>query len=165
MGTKAGFVPVLWAETPDDTEEIARRLAPLLKTGDVLALSGPLGAGKTAFARALIRALGIAEDVPSPTFTLVQTYSPPKGPEIAHFDLYRLESPNDVWELGWDDVVDRDILLIEWPERLGAGFLPPDRLEIEIAVAEGTARRCFTLRGLGSWRDRLAGWEQHHERP
>jgi tRNA threonylcarbamoyladenosine biosynthesis protein TsaE len=156
---------VIRALTLAQTEKLARRLAPHLEAGDVLTLRGPLGAGKTAFARALIQALGVTEDVPSPTFALVQGYARPNGPEIAHFDLYRLESPNDVWELGWDDVVDRDILLIEWPERLGVDFLPPDRLEIEIAVAEGTAERCFTLHGLGSWQGRLAAWGRADERP
>jgi tRNA threonylcarbamoyladenosine biosynthesis protein TsaE len=155
MTPGAQTTAVVRARTLAETEALAARLAPFLKPGDGVGLKGPLGAGKTAFARALIHALGVAEDVPSPTFTLVQAYVTPAGPEIVHFDLYRLESPDDVWELGWDDVVDRDIVLIEWPERLGPGMLPADRLDIEIAV-EGT-ERCFRLRGFGSWRERLAG--------
>src|SRR5262245_25204223 len=100
------------APTLAKTEALAARLAPLLKGGDMVGLMGPLGAGKTAFARALIQALGVAEDIPSPTFTLVQTYAPLGGPEIAHLDLYRLESPRDVWELGWEDLAERAVLLI-----------------------------------------------------
>ena len=136
------------------TGRLAADIAGALQPGDGIALAGPLGAGKTAFARAVIQALGVVEEVPSPTFTLVQSYRPPTGPEIVHFDLYRLESPDDVWELGWDEVVDRDIVLIEWPERLRADQLPANRLDVEIAV-EGQDR-CFSLTGHGSWRARLA---------
>lgn len=136
------------------TGQLAANIARALQPGDGIALKGPLGAGKTAFARALIRAMGVGEEVPSPTFTLLQSYQTPAGPEIVHFDLYRLESPDDVWELGWDELVDRDIVLIEWPERLRAEQLPANRLDIEIAV-EGQDR-CFSLTGSGSWRERLA---------
>lgn len=102
------------------TTELATRMAPLLKIGDCILLQGAIGAGKTAFARALIRArLGRQEDVPSPTFTLVQTYDDPKG-DIWHCDLYRLTHPDEALELGLIDALDSAICLIEWPDRLGS---------------------------------------------
>ena len=139
-----------------ETERLAGQLAGLARLGDVIALSGPLGAGKTAFARAFIQSLGIAEEVPSPTFTLVQTYTSPSGLEIAHFDLYRLESPDDVWELGWEDALERGVTLLEWPERLEGRLLPPDRLVIALHPAGGGAREA-EISGYGSWAERLAG--------
>src|SRR3546814_10429878 len=112
------------------TESLGRALARLLRLGDVIALSGDLGAGKTALARALIRALpgpqGAAdEEVPSPTFTLAQIYERRPGP-VWHFDLYRLESAAEVEELGFSEAL-AGIALVEWPERLGA-LLPADAL-------------------------------------
>ncbi len=102
------------------TADLAARLAPILEIGDCLLLEGPIGAGKTAFARALIRArLGRMEDVPSPTFTLVQTYNDPMG-DIWHCDLYRLTHPDEAWELGLSDAFENAICLIEWPDRLGS---------------------------------------------
>uniref|UniRef100_UPI004048B35A tRNA (adenosine(37)-N6)-threonylcarbamoyltransferase complex ATPase subunit type 1 TsaE n=1 Tax=Yoonia sp. TaxID=2212373 RepID=UPI004048B35A len=102
-----------------DTVALATRIAPLLEIGDTLLLEGSIGAGKTAFARALIRArLGRLEDVPSPTFTLVQTYEDADG-DIWHCDLYRLTHPDEALELGLDDALENAICLIEWPDRLG----------------------------------------------
>lgn len=106
---------------PDEraTSALAQRIAPLLETGDCLLFEGSIGAGKTAFCRALIRArLGRMEDVPSPTFTIVQTYDDNAG-DIWHFDLYRLTHPDEVFELGLDDALGSSICLIEWPDRLG----------------------------------------------
>jgi tRNA threonylcarbamoyladenosine biosynthesis protein TsaE len=137
-----------------DTEALAARLAHLAWPGDVLALSGALGAGKTAFARGFIHSLGIAEEVPSPTFTLIQTYQAPNGRQIAHFDLYRLESPDDVWELGWEDALQSAIVLLEWPERLDGRLLPSDRLDIAFTAREDSAREA-RLTGSGSWAARL----------
>ena len=140
------------------TRAVAASLAPVLRAGDVITLQGPLGAGKTAFARALIRALtgNAEEEVPSPTFTLVQTYDT-KALEVWHFDLYRLEQPEDVFELGWDDARRGAAALIEWPERLG-GYLPSDRLEINISFDDKNdqARR-LSLIPSGSWQERLKG--------
>src|SRR5882757_6145504 len=125
-------------DLPDEaaTADLARRLAPRLKVGDLVALHGDLGAGKTAFARALIRALvGADEEVPSPTFTLVQTYSAPVG-QIFHFDLYRIVSPDELTEIGWDETLADGLTLVEWPGRAGT-LLPVSR--IDIALAFGAA--------------------------
>lgn len=110
------------------TWKLAQTLAPHLKTGDVIALRGGLGAGKTTFARALISALlGQETEVPSPTYTLVQTYDGPDFP-IFHFDLYRLDDPQEVFELGWDDT-QIGLALIEWPDQAGR-HLPAWRLDL-----------------------------------
>ncbi|MFC3085906.1 tRNA (adenosine(37)-N6)-threonylcarbamoyltransferase complex ATPase subunit type 1 TsaE [Tabrizicola soli] len=131
---------------PDEaaTAALGARLAALARPGDVILLSGPIGAGKSHLARAFIRArLGRHEEVPSPTFTLIQTYGPPED-EIFHADLYRLTHPDEVWELGLDEAFTRAICLVEWPDRLGA-HLPPDALRLELSAAgEG---RLATLTG------------------
>lgn len=120
--------------------------------GDVLLLHGPLGAGKSTLARAFIRAL--AEDpkltVPSPTFTLVQSYETPRG-EVWHFDLWRLDGPEGLAELGWDEA-EQKIVLVEWPERLGA-LTPPQALRITLSHA-GAARE-IELQGEQRWLDGL----------
>jgi len=137
---------------PAATDACARALGPLLRPGDVLALTGDLGTGKTAFARALIQGLiGDATPVPSPTFTLVQTYDAPIGP-IWHCDLYRLEDPTECWELGLDDAFQHAITLIEWPDRMGA-LLPSTALSITFAY-DGAGRvmtRSGGPRHLDSW--------------
>jgi tRNA threonylcarbamoyl adenosine modification protein YjeE len=105
----------------DATAALAHALAPVLRPGDTLLLQGQLGAGKSHFARALIRALlgpgGDMAEVPSPSFTLVQTYDTPRG-EVWHADLYRLSDPQEMWELGLDMAMDEAICLIEWPDRI-----------------------------------------------
>jgi len=138
----------------DTTARIARMLAPLLRAGDVVALEGDLGAGKTAFARFLIQALGVEDEVPSPTFTLVQTY-PVEGRDfdaVWHFDLYRIENPDEIDELGMDEAFETGVTLIEWPGRMGAR-LPADRLSIGLGLVED--RRSMTLSGGPSWTSRL----------
>jgi tRNA threonylcarbamoyladenosine biosynthesis protein TsaE len=136
-----------------DTEALGRRLAPLLRPGEAICLSGGLGAGKSCLARALIRALTTPEeDAPSPTFTLVQTYAGPDF-EIAHFDLYRLEDPDEAWEIGLEEALIQGAALIEWPERL-EGRLPANRLDLELSMeGEGRAAR---LAGFGTWKERVA---------
>lgn len=131
------------------TEALGRRLADLARAGDVILLEGPIGAGKSCLARAFIRArLGREEEVPSPTFTLVQVYE--ADVEIWHADLYRLTHPDEVWELGLDDAFQTAICLVEWPDRLGA-HVPPDALRIRLEAA-GEGRRAV----LSGGRDGLA---------
>ncbi len=131
------------------TEALAAQVATLVRPGDAILLSGDLGAGKTAFARAFLRALtgDAGLDVPSPSFTLVQSYDTPKGP-VHHFDLWRLDGPGALTELGWDDARE-DIVVVEWPERLGA-LAPEEALRLSFELAEGDAR---TVRVEG-WPDR-----------
>ena len=130
-----------------DTASIAAALAPTLKAGDVVCLHGALGMGKSVFARALIRTLcnDSGLDVPSPTFTLVQVYET-DGPPVWHFDLYRLEDPDEIFELGWEEARASAILLAEWPERIGP-LLPQRRIDIQIEN-EGESARRITVSGL-----------------
>lgn len=129
----------------DATEALGRRLSALSRPGDVILLEGPIGAGKSSLARAFIRArLGSAEEVPSPTFTLVQVYDA-EGVEIWHADLYRLTHPDEVWELGLDDAFQTAICLVEWPDRLGA-HVPRDALQIRLEAA-GEGRRAVISGG------------------
>ncbi len=122
-----------------DTSALAARLARSAKAGDVFLLEGPLGAGKSVFARGFIRALcGEHTDVPSPTFTLVQTYDAPQA-SIWHFDLYRLEEAEEIYEIGWEDALS-NIVLLEWPQRLGR-LVPPNAKRITIETLGGESRR------------------------
>ena len=122
----------LFLPTPEDTARLGAWLAAHLRPGDVVLLDGPIGAGKTHLARALIQTrLGRMEDVPSPTFTLVQTYEDTGG-DIWHADLYRLFHPDEVIELGLEAAFQTAICLIEWPDRL-AGLAPPDALHLRLA--------------------------------
>lgn len=119
--------------TEEDTVELARRVSNLCRAGDTLLLEGPIGAGKTAFCRAFIRArLGEAEDVPSPTFTLIQSYLH-SDVDIWHCDLYRLSSPDEAIELGLLEAFESAICLIEWPDRLGDD-VPDDALTLAFKV-------------------------------
>lgn len=126
---------------PDDaaTSRLGAILAKHLRAGDTVLLHGPIGAGKTHLARALIQArLGVAEDVPSPSFTLVQTYGA-DADEIWHADLYRLSHPDEVLELGLGDAFATAICLVEWPDRLGK-LTPANALRITLSD-EGEGRR------------------------
>lgn len=132
---------------PDEaaTAALGERLAGLLRPGDTVLLEGPIGAGKSHLARALIRArLGRMEDVPSPTFTLVQTYDAPEC-DIWHADLYRLSHPDEVLELGLEDAFSTAICLVEWPDRLGS-HIPPLALRLRLQ-AEGEGRRVHVTGG------------------
>jgi N-acetylmuramate 1-kinase len=139
------------------TRGLAADLADTLAPGDVVALSGDLGVGKTTFARALIRQLAgdPGLEVPSPTFTLVQTYDLPRFP-VVHVDLYRIDEPSELLELGFGDAANGAALLIEWPERAGV-LLPPDRLEIALALAPeaGPEHRRLHIRGHGALASRV----------
>ena len=135
-----------------DTRLLGARLAQLLRAGDVIALHGDLGAGKTTLARGLIQSrLGPDEDVPSPTYTLVQTYDF-GGLPVWHFDLYRLETPDAVFELGWDDTP-LGAVLIEWPELAGR-HLPEARLDVFLENSGEGRRAKLEARGEG-WQERL----------
>jgi len=137
------------------TVALARRIADVAGPGDVIALSGDLGVGKTRFARAFVdAAMGDGEEVPSPTFTLVQTYDSPAG-SIWHFDLYRLARPAEAYELGIEEAFAGGIALIEWPDRL-AGLLPAERLDIDLAYGDRPTARRARLTGRGRWAPRLA---------
>lgn len=128
-------------------------LGAVARAGDVIALEGDLGAGKTTLARGLIRSqLGPETEAPSPTFTLVQTYPGPRFP-IWHFDLYRLENPGEARELGLEEAVD-GLALIEWPERLGR-YLPSARLEVRLSL--GGSGRIARLVDFDDWSTRLDG--------
>lgn len=141
------------------TTRLAASIAELARPGDVIGLAGDLGTGKTSFARAFITARAAhrgapTEEVPSPTFTLVQTYEM-AGETIWHFDLYRLDRAEDAYELGIEEAFAGGLCLIEWPERIAA-LLPDDRLDMEFSFSDQEDRRHARLVGHGSWAPRLA---------
>ncbi len=145
---------MLQISLPDEaaTAHLARQIAQVLRAGDTLLLDGPIGAGKTAFARALIRTmLNRAEDIPSPTFTLVQTYDTPQG-EVWHCDLYRLTHPDEVMELGLDQALTDAICLIEWPDRLGQD-IPQSALHLHFEARE--TDHTIALEMTPAWQTRL----------
>lgn len=131
------------------TMAFGAQLARLLRPGDCVALKGDLGAGKTTLVRGLIQSLLGDVDVPSPTYTLVQTYDLPDY-DLWHCDLYRLENPNDAYELGLIDIMDEAVCLIEWPDRLG-DLMPPDAKEIMLEF-DGDCR-IAKLSGFGDIHD------------
>jgi tRNA threonylcarbamoyladenosine biosynthesis protein TsaE len=143
---------------PDDTDRLGRIIAPLLRAGDCLLLSGGLGAGKTQLARSIIRtrlqAIGTDEDVPSPTYTIVQSYDG-GGIELVHADLYRLSARDEIAELGLEDAFDAAVTLVEWPERLGSDA-PRDALTIRLdSSRNGDARIAEIGSPAPRWADRL----------
>ncbi len=141
----------------DATHALGRRLARGLRGGEVVALSGPLGAGKTELARALIRArAGAPIEVPSPSFTLIQDY-PLAGLVIRHIDLYRVEDPAELVELGLEAPGPDEVWLLEWPER-APGLLPKDRLEIALAQGPRPDARIAQLTAGPGWAERLAAF-------
>jgi tRNA threonylcarbamoyladenosine biosynthesis protein TsaE len=138
-----------------DTAALGARLAAAARPGDCLLLSGGVGAGKSTLARAFIRArCGAGEEVPSPTFTLVQVYEDGKT-EIWHADLYRLSHPDEVWELGLDEAFQNAICLVEWPDRLG-GHLPAGAMHLDLE-AEGEGRRAVIRGGCAALREAAHG--------
>ncbi len=144
---------------PDEaaTRRLAERIAPRLGAGDSLLLEGPIGAGKSFLARALIQsrlaAAGRMEDVPSPTFTLVQIYDV-DGIELWHCDLYRIAHPEELWELGLDQAMEEAACVIEWPDRLG-GMTPVDALRISLGAGVNEGERHAVLSGTDRWRELL----------
>tara|TARA_B110000977_G_C11025077_1_gene472841 strand:+ start:1004 stop:1471 length:468 start_codon:yes stop_codon:yes gene_type:complete len=145
--------------SPDEAASLARQLGAVLAAGDTILLHGAVGAGKTHFARALIQSLlASPEDVPSPTFTLVQTYEAASGTEIWHADLYRLTDPAETEELGLVDAMEAAICLIEWPERL-ATFRPDDALDITLAPTDVDDHRILTASwSHPRWDAKLTDW-------
>lgn len=140
----------------EDTAKFAALLAQRVKAGDTFALYGTLGMGKSVFARGFIQSLTKAEEVPSPTFTLVQSYDAPNF-EIYHFDLYRLKSPDEIFELGMEEALYEGVCLIEWPEKMG-GYLPKNCFSIkiaahlegrEISISSTSAEKMARLQDLG----------------
>lgn len=123
-------------KSENETKIAARAVARQLEPTDIILLNGNLGAGKSVFARALIRTLSNddALEVPSPTFTVVQTYDTDYAP-IWHFDLYRIKSPEDIYELGWEDAAGNALVIIEWPERL-AHLKPVNYIDIHITASD-----------------------------
>jgi tRNA threonylcarbamoyl adenosine modification protein YjeE len=135
--------------TADDTEAFGAQVASWLQPGDVVTLSGDLGAGKTTLVRGLVHAL-CGQEATSPTYTLVHTYG--AAPVIWHFDAYRLAHPDQIFEAGWDEALGSGIVLIEWPDKI-ADHLPADRLEISLDHAG--EHRHVRLTGTGKWACRI----------
>lgn len=136
------------------TEEFGSRIAANLRPGDVVALSGGLGAGKTTLARAIISALGYDAEVPSPSFTIIETYDPPAVRlPVVHADFYRLVSPSDAAELGLADYRDGAVLIAEWPENAGGFGHDPACLQIVLEAAE--TGRIAIVSGGSAWQGRM----------
>lgn len=145
-------------ETEADTLALGARIAAQLRAGDCIALGGDLGAGKTTLARGILQALGLEEEAPSPTFAIVQPYDPPETRiPVWHIDLYRIEEPSELAELGLDEMRREVAMLIEWPDRLGDG-LWPDVLQLQLGVepqsgGQSAARR-LTAKVPSAWEGR-----------
>ncbi|MFT8735880.1 MAG: tRNA (adenosine(37)-N6)-threonylcarbamoyltransferase complex ATPase subunit type 1 TsaE [Zymomonas mobilis] len=138
------------------TEEIGRYLARSLGIGDIITLSGDLGAGKTSLARGLLTEFGFQDEVPSPSFALMIAYEPPEvSVPVAHVDLYRLDNADDIQELGLDEFVFYGALLVEWPERMGTSIdrIWPDRLALHLDILEDNRRR-LTWQAPSHWENR-----------
>jgi tRNA threonylcarbamoyladenosine biosynthesis protein TsaE len=139
-------------------EAFGARIAAKLRAGDVVALSGELGAGKTTLARAIIAALGYTREVPSPTFTIIETYdAPPLRLPVVHADFYRLQSPQELRELGLDDYREGAALIAEWPDHAGGFAHEPACLSITLEPAEnpGESGRIAIARGGADWLGRM----------
>lgn len=142
--------------SPEDSLALGARLAAVAGPGDVIALSGPLGAGKTSIARGLLAALGLEEEAPSPSFAIVQPYAPPEVRfPVLHVDLYRIEQAEEAEELGLDEAREDSLLIVEWPERLGEDWWR-DALWLSLELTPDGAR-VLTAKVPAAWRDR---WSQ-----
>lgn len=149
------FVKKITITNEEDTKDLAIKIGSILRKKDCIALRGDLGAGKTSFSRSLIRNLGSdTQEVPSPTFTLVQFYNLPNF-TIWHFDLYRIKHPEEIYELGWEDACYDGVTLVEWPENAG-DLMPEDRIEIDIFFTGNNGERTITIKGLGEMEERLS---------
>lgn len=140
---------------PAATEAFGERLAALVAPGDVVTLSGPLGAGKTSIARGLLSALGLAGEAPSPSFAIVQPYELPEVRiPVLHVDLYRIDDPEEIAELGLDEAASDSVLLVEWPERAPGWW--PDALALTLEMLPDGSRR-LTAAVPPGWKAR---WQQ-----
>jgi len=154
----------LTSHSPNETTVLAAKLAPLLVKGDVLLLGGEVGAGKTDLARKIIQnrmeLYGAIEDVPSPTFTLVQTYEL-GAIEYIHADLYRISHPDEVYEIGLERGFDHAVCFIEWPDRLGS-VTPVNALNINISIIDDNIRHFKFSWTHPRWSDRLGVFDEHN---
>ncbi|MDB5681303.1 MAG: tRNA threonylcarbamoyladenosine biosynthesis protein TsaE [Sphingomonas bacterium] len=138
--------------TPHESEELGARLAKVVAAGDVITLSGPLGTGKTSVARGLLAALGLEDEAPSPTFAIVQPYAPPETwLPVVHVDLYRIEHPDELDEIGLDEARADSVLLIEWPERAPGRWPEALALTLDFAPDGG---RALTATVPAAWEGR-----------
>jgi tRNA threonylcarbamoyl adenosine modification protein YjeE len=151
----AGFETIVTLSDETATAELGARIARGLEPGDAVLLKGELGAGKTTLARAILRALGVEGHVPSPTFTLVQSYQA-EGLALFHFDLYRIESPRELAELGIDDALEDGVALVEWPERGFPPRLAADALTVTLTQTVGNEREA-RITGPARWERVIAG--------
>ena len=151
--TSGGFSFTVALADEQATRQLVADIAGLIEPGDLITLSGDLGAGKSTFARAFIRHVAGDEsiEVPSPTFTLMQAYELPRF-SLVHADLYRLSGPAELAELGFEDIAERTVVLLEWPDR-AAGFLPPDRLDVALTLSpqQGPNFRNARITGYGAF--------------
>jgi tRNA threonylcarbamoyladenosine biosynthesis protein TsaE len=149
------LTPVLSLPDPAATEAFGAALAALVVPGDVITLAGPLGAGKTSIARGLLSALGLAGEAPSPSFAIVQPYAPPEVRlPVLHVDLYRIEDPGELEELGLDEALFDSLLIVEWPER--AGDVWPNALGLALEILPDGSR-ALTAQVPAAWKAR---WRQ-----
>jgi len=144
---------MMMLENEDATLDVGRKLGALLRAGDKIALTGTLGAGKTTLARGLLEGLGYRGEVPSPTFAIVQPYEPPETRiPVAHIDLYRIEDPEEIPELGLEEMLIDGAMVVEWPDRMPDGFWQ-DALNLTLEItAEGNRR--LTWQAGNAWNDR-----------
>lgn len=152
MAGDSFFVQLVLKSEPE-TVALGAQIAEMLRPGDLVGLAGNLGAGKTTLARALVRHLLPGEEVPSPTFTLVQIYDARQF-KIWHADLYRVKARSELRELGFEEALEDGVLLVEWPDRMGED-LSDDRLDVIMEVDDGAEDRRVKLIGRGSWASRV----------
>jgi tRNA threonylcarbamoyladenosine biosynthesis protein TsaE len=142
------------SKSKEETQAFGARMGAVLKPGDVICLEGALGAGKTTLAQGIARGLGVIEDVTSPTFTIIQEYLSGRMP-LRHFDFYRIETPEEIQHLGFEDYLDSDgVVLTEWHENLG-DYAPTDRIRVQLSLNEDASRQIVILADGERYQERL----------